>query len=111
MFGGDSLEGTDFDFDDEDEEDDWDSDEEDEEDEDEEDDDEDEEESEDDEEGDDDFMASFCSFAASLMNMSPFEKMRANGSDVQEMTLDDLIAEAAAQQERRRKERAGEWNS
>ena len=111
LFGGDSLEGTDFDFDDEDEEDDWDSDEEEDEEDEDEEDGEDEEESEDDEEGDDDFMASFCSFAASLMNMSPFEKMRANGSDIQEMTLDDLIAEAAAQQERRRKERAGEWNS
>ncbi|MBR6405191.1 MAG: DUF87 domain-containing protein [Lachnospiraceae bacterium] len=52
---------------------------------------------------DDDFMSSFCNFAASLMNMSPFEKMRANGRLVEEMTLDDLIAEVEAQRERRRK--------
>ena len=59
--------------------------------------------SDDDSDDDDDFMSSFCSFAASLMNMSPFEKMRANGREVEEMTLDDLIAEAEAQRERRRK--------
>ena len=69
-------------------------------------DDEDEEDEDDTDEGDD-FMSSFCSFAATLMNMSPFEKMRANGREIEEMTLDDLIAEAAAQQERRRRERAG----
>ena len=58
-------------------------------------------------EGDDDFMASFCSFAESLMKMSPFEKMRASGSEVTEITLDDLNREISARQERQRKMRAG----
>ena len=74
---------------------------------DEDDEDEEDEEDEDDDE-DDDFMASFCSFAASLMNMSPFEKMRANGKEVEVMTLEDLQAEVSAMREKRRRERTQE---
>ena len=59
------------------------------------------------EEDDDDFMASFCSFAESLMKMSPFEKMQANGTMVTEITLDDLNREIAARTERMRKLRSG----
>ncbi len=67
-----------------------------------------EEEGEEDEDGeDDDFMASFCSFAESLMKMSPFEKMQANGSTVAEITLDDLNREIAAREEHMRKLRSG----
>ena len=64
-------------------------------------------EEEEEEEGDDDFMASFCSFAESLMKMSPFEKMQANGNTVSEITLEDLNREISARQERQRKNRAG----
>ena len=74
---------------------------------DEEDEDEDEEEESEEESDDDDFMASFCSFAESLMKMSPFEKMQANGTAVMEITLDDLNREIAARSERMRKLRAG----
>ena len=59
------------------------------------------------EEGDDDFMASFCSFAESLMKMSPFEKMQANGSTVAEISLEDLNREISARQDRQRRMRAG----
>ncbi len=109
LFGTEEEEsGEDDDFEDDfDDEDDFeDEDEEDDEDEDEDFDDEDEEDEDEDTEDEDDFMSSFCSFAATLMNMSPFEKMRANGREIEEMTLDDLIAEAAAQMEKRRRERA-----
>jgi len=61
----------------------------------------DEEDSEDDQDTDDDFMKSFCSFAASLMNMTPFERMRANGTDVLTISFEDLAAEAKAQTEQR----------
>ena len=72
--------------------------------------DEEEEEDEGEEDDDDDFMASFCSFAESLMKMSPFEKMQANGSTVSEITLDDLNREIAARSERMRKIRSGGSN-
>jgi len=91
------------DWDSEDEEpgeDDWDSEDEDS-DEDEESDDEEEDE---DEEGEDDedFMSSFCNFAARLKSMSPFERIRANGQEVAEITLEDLAEEARIQFERKR---------
>ena len=73
---------------------------------------EDEDEDEEEEEGedsDDDFMASFCSFAESLMKMSPFEKMQANGSTVAEITLDDLNREIEARAEKMRKIRSGSY--
>lgn len=54
-----------------------------------------------DEDSSDDFMNAFCSFAAKLKEMSPFERLRANGQDVAEITLDDLIEEAKARMERR----------
>ena len=56
----------------------------------------------DDDEDDDDFMSSFCSFAARLKSMSPFERIKANGQEVAEITLEDLAEEAKAQLERRR---------
>ena len=109
----DSDEDEDFDDEDEDEdedEDDFDDDSDDDEDEDEDEDDYDDydydDEDDDDDDSSDDFMSSFCSFAASLMNMSPFERMAANGRLVEEITLDDLIAEAAAQYKRARERRA-----
>jgi len=58
-----------------------------------------------DEEDDDDFMSSFCSFAARLKSMSPFERLRANGQEVAQVTLEDLKEEIIAQRERRRSER------
>ena len=56
-----------------------------------------------DEDDDDDFMSSFCNFAASLMNMTAFERMRADGKETMTISLDDLTKEADAQLERRRK--------
>ena len=50
-------------------------------------------------------MSAFCSFAASLMNMTPFERMRANGKEVMTISFEDLAAEAKAQAEKRRRER------
>ncbi len=64
--------------------------------------DEDESEEGDEDESDEDFMSSFCSFASSLMNMTVFERMRANGRDTMEISFEDLAAEARAQSERRR---------
>ena len=58
---------------------------------------------EEDEDDDDDFMSSFCSFAASLMNMTAFERMRADGKETSVITLDDLIKAAEAQREQRRR--------
>ena len=58
-----------------------------------------------DEEEDDDFMSSFCNFAARLKSMSPFERIRANGQEVVEISLEDLEEEAKARQERRRQQR------
>jgi len=78
--------------DDEDEESDEDSDDEDDED-------------EDEDEDDEDFMSSFCSFAARLKSMSPFERIKANGQEIAEITLEDLEEEAKAQFERRRANR------
>ena len=106
LFGPDSedeeSEVEDWDDEDEDDEDeDWDDEDYDESEEDEESEDEDEDEDED----DDDFMSSFCSFAARLKSMSPFERIRANGQEVAEITLEDLIEEAKAQQERKRANR------
>ncbi|MBO4886903.1 MAG: ATP-binding protein [Firmicutes bacterium] len=63
-----------------------------------------EDEEEDDEDDDDDFMSSFCSFAASLMNMTAFERMRADGKETSVITLEELIKEADAQRERRRRQ-------
>ena len=57
---------------------------------------------EEDDDSSDDFMDAFCSFAAKLKEMSPFERLRANGQDVAEITLDDLIEEAKVRMERRR---------
>ena len=48
-------------------------------------------------------MSAFCSFAAGLMNMTPFERMRANGKEVMEITFEDLAAEVKARDERRRR--------
>ena len=64
---------------------------------------EDEEEDEEDED-DDDFMSSFCSFAASLMNMTAFERMRADGKETSVITLEELMKEADAQRDRRRRQ-------
>ena len=89
-------------------EDDWDDEEwDDEEDEDEEDDEsyDDEDEDDESEEDDDDFMSSFCNFAARLKSMTPFERIRANGQETAEITLEDLIEEAKAQEEKRRAQR------
>ncbi len=61
-------------------------------------------EDEDEDEDDDDFMSSFCSFAARLKNMSPFERMRANGQDVAVITLDELNEEIQARRQRRREQ-------
>ena len=66
--------------------------------------DEDEDEDEDSEE-DDDFMSSFCNFAARLKSMTPFERIRANGQETAEITLEDLVEEAKVQMERRRTQR------
>ena len=83
-----------------------DEDEEDEEDEDYDEDEDEDEEEEGDSSGDDsDFMSAFCSFAASLMNMTPFERMRANGKEVMTISFEDLAAEAKAQTDRKRRER------
>lgn len=65
--------------------------------------DEDDEDEDEDEDDDDDFMSSFCNFAASLMNMTAFERMRADGKETMIISLDDLTKEADAQLERRRK--------
>jgi hypothetical protein len=64
---------------------------------------EDEDESEDESEDDEgeDFMSAFCSFAATLMNMTAFERMRANGTDVMEISFEELSAEVKARAERR----------
>ena len=48
------------------------------------------------------FLDMISSYAAEIESMSPFERMEANGVEVMEFTIDDLIAEAAARQERRR---------
>ena len=90
----DESEDFDFDFDEDEDDEDEDEDEEEEYG--------DEEESDEDE---DDFMTSFCSFASSLMSMTPFERMRANGKEVMAITLEDLDAEVKAQAEQRRRER------
>ena len=50
-------------------------------------------------------MSAFCSFAASLMNMTPFERMRANGKEVMTISFEDLSAEVKAQAEQKRRER------
>ena len=62
-------------------------------------------EDEDSSEDDSDFMSAFCSFAASLMNMTPFERMRANGKEVMTISFEDLTTEAKAQAEQKRRER------
>ena len=59
------------------------------------------------EDEDDNFMESFCSFAESLMSLSPFEKIRASGNLVSEISMDDLEREIASQQEKQRRMRAG----
>ena len=53
-------------------------------------------------EEEDDFMHAFMSYAENMMNMTPIERMTANGREVMVISLDELIAEARAQQERRR---------
>ena len=47
-------------------------------------------------------MHAFMSYAENMMNMTPIERMTANGREVMVISLDELIAEARAQQERRR---------
>ncbi len=64
-----------------------------------------EDEEDDEDEDDDDFMSSFCNFAARLKNMSPFERIRANGQEVAVITLEELSEEIAAQRELRRSQR------
>ena len=59
------------------------------------------------EDEDDNFMESFCSFAESLMSLSPFEKIRASGNLVSEISMDDLEREIASRQEKQRRMRAG----
>ncbi len=108
---GQDEEEPDFDLDlededyDEDEDEDYDEDEDEDYGEDEEDEDSSEEEDEESSDDDSDFMSAFCSFAASLMNMTAFERMRANGKEVMTITFEDLTAEVKAQAEQRRRER------
>ena len=56
-------------------------------------------------EDDDDFMSSFCRFAESLQSMTVFERMKANGTQTAEISLDELVKEAETQTERRRANR------
>ena len=103
-------EDDDFDLDEETEDEDEEYGDEDEDEDDDEDYDEDEDETEEDEdedssEDDSDFMSAFCSFAASLMNMTAFERMRANGKEVMTISFEDLSAEVKAQAEQKRRER------
>ncbi|MBR5642051.1 MAG: DUF87 domain-containing protein [Firmicutes bacterium] len=57
-------------------------------------------------EDDDDFMSSFCRFAESLQNMTVFERMKANGTQTANITLEELIREAETQTARRREKRS-----
>ena len=62
-------------------------------------------EDEDETEEDDDFMSSFCRFAESLQSMTVFERMKANGTQTANITLEELIKEAETQTARRREKR------
>ena len=62
-------------------------------------------EDEDETEEDDDFMSSFCRFAESLQSMTVFERMKANGTQTANITLEELTKEAETQTARRREKR------
>ena len=62
-------------------------------------------EDEDETEEDDDFMSSFCRFAESLQSMTVFERMKANGTQTANITLEELAKEAETQTARRREKR------
>ena len=66
---------------------------------------EDEEEDDEDDEDEDDFMSSFCQFAQSLHSMGVFERMKMDGTQVRELTVEDLINEVKIQTENRRNRR------